>query len=75
MFNALWFLGAKEKHGGRSRGPWAERGAEDSARGNGGANQLCLEELGDEIGGGHRAPAQEVEDSLFAEAADGAAGL
>ena len=67
--------GAEQKDGGAACGPRAESGAEDSAGGDGGAEEFGVEKFGDEIGDGHRAPAQKIEDAFFAEAADVAAGL
>ena len=67
--------GAKQENGGAASGPRAQSGAKDSAGGDGGAEELGLEKFGDEIGGGHRAPAQKIEDAFFAEAADVPAGF
>jgi hypothetical protein len=67
--------GAEQQNGSAAGRPRAERGAEDSASGDGGAEKFGLEKFGDEIGNGHRAPAQKIEDAFFAEAADVAAGL
>src|SRR5258707_7013294 len=66
--------GAEQQERGGARGPGAEVCAEDSAGGNRGAQKFGVEEFGDEIGHGHRAPAQEIEDASLAEAANGAAG-
>src|SRR5580698_11494332 len=66
---------AQQKDGGAAGGPRAKSGAEDSARGDGGAEEFGVEKFGDEIGDGHRAPAQKIEDALFAETANVAPGL
>src|SRR5580698_3171896 len=67
--------GAEQEDRGAAGGPGAERGAENSASSDGGAEEFGLEKLGDEIGDGHRAPAQKIEDAFLAEASDVAAGL
>src|SRR5580704_8110220 len=66
--------GAEQEDRGAAGGPRAERGAENSASSDGGAEEFGLEKLGDEIGDGHRAPAQKIEDAFLAEASDVAAG-
>ena len=67
--------GAQKKHGGAACRPRTERGAENAASGDDGAEQFGFEKFGDEIGDGHRAPAEQVEDAVLAEAADVATGL
>src|ERR1700734_4168622 len=67
--------GAEQEDRGAAGGPRAERGAENSASSDGGAEEFGLEKLGDEIGNGHRAPAQKIEDTFLAETANVATGL
>ncbi len=67
--------GAQKKNSGTACRPRPQRSAEDSARGDDGANQFGLEELGGEIRGGHGAPAQKIEDAILAQAANAAPGL
>src|SRR5580765_1524574 len=67
--------GTQEENGCRSGGPRAERGAEDAAGGDDSAKELGVEEFGNEIGGGHGTPTDEIEHARLAEAADAAAGL
>src|ERR1700753_1539576 len=66
---------AEQEDGGAAGRPWTESGAENSARCDCGAEKFGVEKFGDEIGGGHRAPSQEIEDAFFAEAADVATGF
>ena len=47
--------------------PWAESGAEDAAGGDYRAKEFGIEKFGDEIGGGHGAPANEIEHAFFSE--------
>src|ERR1700747_3763849 len=44
---------AQEEDGGRAGGPRTERGAENAAGGDYGAQEFGVEKFGDEIGGGH----------------------
>lgn len=67
--------GAEKKNGGGTGGPRAESGAEDAACRDDRAEQIRFEKFGDEIGDGHGAPAKKIEDALFAEAANAAAGF
>src|ERR1700689_69323 len=67
--------GAEQENGGAAGGPRSESGAEDSAGGDGSAEEFGFKKFGNEIGDGHRAPTQKVEDAFFAEAADVTTGL
>ncbi len=67
--------GAQEENRRGARRPGTKRGAKNSARGDNGANELGVEKFGGEIGGGHRSPAEKVEEPLFAETANAAAGF
>src|SRR6202030_602636 len=67
--------GSQQKNGGRARGPRTHRGAKNSARGDNGTDKVGFKKFGDEIGGGHRSPAEEIEEAFFAETANAAAGL
>src|SRR6266446_8399727 len=65
----------------RLQGDWSsdvcssDLGAEYSARGDGGAKEFGVEKFGDEIGDSHGPPADEIEHTFLAEAANAAAGL
>ncbi len=51
----------------------SERGAENPARGDGGAKELGFEKFCNEIRNGHGAPAEQIEDAGLSEVADAAA--
>ena len=65
--------GAQQQKSRGAGGPRAERGAENSARGDDGAEQIRFEKFGDEIRDGHGSPADQAHHFFFAEAADFAA--
>ena len=67
--------GAKKKDCCGACGPRAERGAEDTAGGDYGAQEFRVEKFGYEIGSGHGAPTDEIEHAFLAEAANAASGL
>ena len=64
---------AQQQQRGGAGGPGAERGAENSACGDGGAQKIGFEKFSDKIRDGHGAPADELHHFFFAEAADFAA--
>src|SRR5580692_114870 len=66
---------AKKQHGRRARRPGTKRGPKNPARGNHSAQQIRFEKFRNEIRDGHRAPTQQIENSLLAEAANAAASL
>src|SRR5271166_2181962 len=65
----------QEQNRGGTRRPWPKRAAKNSARRNDRPNQLGLEKFPYEVRHSHRAPAQEVENSCFAQAANTASEL
>ena len=67
--------GANEQHQAAARRPRAQECSEDSARGDGGAQQFGLEIFRHQIGDRHRSPAQQAVHISLAEFADGASGL
>ena len=67
--------GAEQQEERGAGGPGAESGAENSASGDDGAEQIGFEKFSDEIRGGHGTPADQAHHFFFAEAADFAADL
>ncbi len=67
--------GAEKKDRGGTGRPRPERGAENSASGDDGAEQFSFKKFGHEIRDGHRAPAEQVENAALAKAANVAASL
>ena len=67
--------GTKQHQERGAGGPRAKRGAENSASGNSGAQQVRFKKFGDEIRGGHWAPTDQAHHFAFAEAANFAADL
>ena len=66
---------AQQQQRRAARGPWPERRAGNSARGNRGTQKFRLEKFGREIGNGHRPPADNPHHVFLAEVAKLAAEL
>src|SRR5581483_2745548 len=66
---------AHQQEQAAARGPRSEKGSENSASGNDGAEQLNFEPFCSEVSHGHRSPAQKAVHVFFAEIAEAAAGL
>jgi hypothetical protein len=64
---------AQQEQRGGARGPGAEGGAKNSARGYDGAQQIGFKKFGNKIRDGHGAPADQLHHFFFSEAADFAA--
>ena len=66
---------ANQQHQAAAGGPRSEECSENSARGDGGAQQFGLEIFRDQIGDRHRSPAQQAVHVFLAQFAEGAAGV
>ncbi len=66
---------AQQQNQGATGGPWSQESSEDAARCDCRPQRLGIKELGDEIGSGHRSPAQDAVHIFLAEVSYSAAGL
>src|SRR5579859_2391204 len=67
--------GAKKQHGRGTGGPGTERGAKDAAGRDHSAEQIRFKKFRNEIGNSHGAPAEQIKNTVLAEAANAATGL
>src|SRR5579859_150640 len=67
--------GAKKQHGRGTGGPGTERGAKDAAGRDHSAEQIRFKKFRNEIGDSHGAPAEQIKNTVLAEAANAATGL